>query len=256
MNLGHKRMIVSRLKGSVKLVIKTAAGIPMALLFDERIRNAICRIRWRLLQKNLKLLEGTEITSAVGRQTIDHNLGALKAAQAVFGMAGRMSLLLYPIAAVLKDRLATSRILIVGPRTEDDIFWAKSLGLRHTEGIDLFSYSKHIKLGDIHNSGLPSEFYDAVLLGWMISYSSDPERVVQECKRMLKPGGYLGIGIEANPQMGVLLDTDLRKNSLNCPADLIELVKSPVLFSNERYDPGARESYDCGVVFKVLKEPR
>src|SRR6202012_5952842 len=91
-----------------------------------------------------------------------------------------------------------TKVLIVGPRTEDDILWAKSLGLFNTDGLDLFSYSPYIKVGDIHKSGIPDASYDAVLLGWMLSYSSDPELVVAECLRILKPGGYLGIGIESD----------------------------------------------------------
>jgi hypothetical protein len=221
-----------------------------ALLFIDFIRLPYGRMRWLFLRGKLRFLEKTSTTEGVGEETVSHNLDALLHSNAAFGMAKRMSLLLFPLAAVLKDRLGSARVLIVGPRTEDDIFWARSLGLQDTTGLDLFSYSKHIGLGDIHNSGLSDNSYDAVLLGWMLSYSSQPETVVQECKRMLKPGGYLGIGIESNALQDIEGVRPPRVNALNSTADLIGLVDAPVVFSNEPYE---KITYDCGVLFKVLK---
>jgi SAM-dependent methyltransferase len=218
------------------------------MLFNDYSRFVICKTRWFWLKKNMRFLQQT--SESVGTDTIAHNLNAFNY-NAVFGMGRRMSLLLFPTAAVLKDRLDSARVLIVGPRSEDDIFWAKALGLRNTIGIDLFSYSPFIRLADIHESGLPSRSYDAVLLAWMISYSSDPARVVEECKNLLKPGGYLGIGIESNPAQKVTGVRPPRVNSLNSTADLIELVRCPVVFSNEPYEDVV---YDCAVIFKVREQ--
>jgi hypothetical protein len=86
----------------------------------------------------------------------------------------------------------------------------------------------------------------------MISYSKDPSTVVRECKRLLKPGGYLGIGIESNPAQKTVGIKPPRVNTLNSVSDLTELVQCPVAFSNEPYEEA---HYDCAVIFKVL-EPR
>jgi hypothetical protein len=219
-----------------------------SVLFIDSVRLRICKWRWIFLQKRLRFYHGSTTAGSIGQETVKHNLSAFEF-DAVFGMARRMSLLLFPVAALLKDQLNTARVLIVGPRTEDDIFWAWSLGLRNTEGMDLFSYSKYIAVGDIHNSEIASDAYDAVLLGWMISYSSDPAKVIEECKRILKPGGYLGIGIEANPLQRVEGIKPPRVNNLNSSKDLIELVQSPVVFTNEPYQD---IRYDCAIVFKIL----
>jgi hypothetical protein len=214
-----------------------------ALLRIDRLRYSLCRIRWKLLKRHTKFLNSFD--EAVGEQTISHNFGALEGNSA-FGMAARMSLLLYPVAAIFKDRLASIRVLIVGPRTEDDIFWARSLGMFNTEGMDLFTYSDMIKLGDIHRSGIGDQAYDVVLLGWMISYSSDPELVVRECLRILKPGGLLGIGIESNSRQKYDGVKPPRMNALNSPQDLADLVQLPMLFNN---DPHSDVTYDCGALF-------
>jgi len=213
-----------------------------ALIYVDKLRFLFSRLRWKLLKKNLRLAENTN--QAVGKQTIAHNLNAFNHS-AVFGMARRMSLLLFPLAALCKDNLHTTKVLIVGPRTEDDIY--------NTDGLDLFSYSPYIKIGDIHRSGIADASYDAVLLGWMISYSSEPEQVVAECLRILKPGGYLGIGIESNARQKVDGVKPPRMNALNCPADLAAIVRCPIVFSNDAYQD---VTYDCGVVFKnVIQQP-
>ncbi|HXX92597.1 MAG TPA: hypothetical protein VEN81_03130, partial [Planctomycetota bacterium] len=141
------------------------------LLFIDPIRFLFCKIRWMLLKGRLRTLD--RFADSVGSDAVRYNLSAFRH-NAVFGMGRRMSLLLFPIAALLKESLDSARVLIVGPRTEDDIFWARSLGLLRTTGLDLFSYSRLIELGDIHRTEYPAGSFDAVLLGWMISYSSDP----------------------------------------------------------------------------------
>jgi SAM-dependent methyltransferase len=218
------------------------------LLFIDPVRFLFCKIRWTFLKGRIRTLD--RHSPSVGHDAVKYNLSAFQH-NAVFGMGRRMSLLIFPIAAFLKEALNSARVLIVGPRTEDDIFWARSLGLVETTGLDLFSYSRFIQLGDIHRTDYPSGTFDAVLLGWMISYSSDPQTVVDECKRILKPGGYLGIGIESNPALqGIDPPPAPRKNSLNSPAELMALVREPVACTN---DPHDNVVYDCAVIFKVLK---
>lgn len=169
-----------------------------------------------------------------------------------FGMGGRMSIVLYPVASLLHHS-QTKKILLVGPRTEDDIFWAKGLGLNPV-GLDLMSYSPYIRLGDIHKTDFDDNQFDAIILGWMISYSSNPEQVIRECNRILKPNGFLGIGIESNKEikMGAKLDeNNVRVNYLNSAIDMIilgEKFNFKVVYTNDIDD--INSSYDCSVVLK------
>lgn len=193
----------------------------------------------------MKTLES--MTDGVGKHTIAHNMGAL-AGRAAFGMGNRMSILLYPLAAALRDA-EDPRVLIVGPRTEDDLFLAKSLGIRNVRGLDLFSYSEMIDIGDMHQTSYPSASFDAVVLGWVISYSTAPERLVAECKRILKPGGYLAFGIESNDEFRkTRVYNPPRVNPLNSGADIAELVKLPIVFL---HDPMLNRPTDNGVVFRL-----
>jgi len=215
------------------------------ILKMDRVRNLYCRIRYQFLKGNMRTLES--LSDAVGTHTLSHNKAALEG-PAGFGMANRMALLIYPVAAALRMK-PDAQVLIVGPRTEDDIFWTRALGLRNARGLDLFSYSKMIDVGDMHATRFESGQFDAVILGWVISYSSDPERMVKECKRIVKPGGYIGFGIESNPDVrrsGVF--SPPRVNALNSGADIARLANLPILFL---HDPEVDVPTDNAVVFQM-----
>jgi SAM-dependent methyltransferase len=215
------------------------------ILKIDVVRNYYCWMRYRFLKKGMRT--AADQTSGVGSHTIDHNLLALQS-RAGFGMGNRMALLLYPIAAARRGR-ADARVLIVGPRTEDDIFWARSLGLRNARGLDLFSYSDMIDVGDMHRTAYPAAHFDAVVLGWVVSYSSEPARLIAECKRIVKPGGYIGFGIESNPEhrrTGQYKPP--RVNALNSGKDIAALVGLPVTFV---HDPELDVPTDNAIVFQA-----
>jgi SAM-dependent methyltransferase len=217
----------------------------MQLLRIDPLRNAYCRLRYRLLKRRMKVMP--TMADRVGEHTIEHNIGALQD-RAAFGMGNRMALLLYPLAAALRDR-PDAKVLIVGPRTEDDLYWARALGMANVRGLDLFSYSPLIDVGDIHQTPYANESFDAVILGWVISYSAQPEALVQECKRITKTGGYLGFGIESNPEhRRTGKYGPPRVNALNSGHDIAQIVRAPVVFV---YDPMLEVPTDNAILFRV-----
>jgi ubiquinone/menaquinone biosynthesis C-methylase UbiE len=66
----------------------------------------------------------------------------------------------------------------------------------------------------------------------MISYTKDPATVVKECRRILKHGGLLGIGIEHIPIKNTSIDipekfgSTVRVNYLNTSGNIISLLDS------------------------------
>lgn len=196
----------------------------------DRLRNLYCWYRYQFMKGRLRT--HAQINSLVGSDAVSHNKGAL-VNKAAFGMGNRMALLLYPIAAALRQR-KDAQVLIVGPRTEDDIFWARALGLRNARGLDLFSYSDMIDIGDMHKTTYANGQFDAVILGWVISYSNDPESLINECKRIVKLSGYIAFGIESNPehrQSGQFKPP--RSNYLNSGKEIAALAKLPIMFIND-----------------------
>ncbi|MCA2882100.1 MAG: methyltransferase domain-containing protein [Microcystis sp. M046S1] len=225
---------------------RKATSIFWGLMKIDSIRFYFCKVRWNYYKNNFKILDN--YTSAVGVSTVDYNLSAFNN-NAVFGMGKRMSLLLYPLVALLRDYHSPS-VLIVGPRSEDDIFWARALGLSNTLGLDLFTYSKFVQLGDIHSTNYPNQSFDAILLGWMISYSSEPNKVINECKRLIKSGGFLGIGVQSDPAQKFNGISAPRMNHLNSSEDLISLVNEEIVFV---HDPKLEVAYECAVILKLRK---
>jgi hypothetical protein len=123
------------------------------------------------------------------------------------------------------------------------------LGLCNVRGFDLFSYSPWIDIGDIHQTNYADGEFNAVILGWVISYSQEPEHLVAECKRIIKRGGYLGFGIEGNPvhrRTGVCQPP--RVNALNSCADISRIVNEPIMFI---HDPELDVPTDNAVIFQL-----
>lgn len=225
----------------MKRLLRAFAKRSICLLRIDRIRFRFVKLRYSLFKRRMRFFDAG--CSEIGERTIPHNLDAF-AYDAAFGCGNRMALLIYPLVAYYHFHAVQRqdvKILVVGPRTEDDIFWLRAYGFLETIGLDLFSYSKYILLGDIHHVDFPSQSFDAVLLGWMISYSKDPRAVMKECRRILKPGGLLGIGIEHHP--GPVDRSSPRVNSLNTLHDLESLVASTgpaeAVFRYDHYNEAA-----------------
>mgnify|MGYP002817689803 CR=1 FL=1 len=159
-------------------------------------------------------------TQSATQEAIDSNFKLFDHSY-VFGMQGRMIPVLYPLSCLIKNK-SEARVLIIGPRTEDDIFLAKSLGITNCIGLDLITYSPHIILGDMHNIPFGDDEFDAVVFGWSIAYSSDPQLASSEALRITKHGGLIGIGWEW------ILPTEKLKdfNRVNTAADHLDLFKT------------------------------
>lgn len=132
-------------------------------------------------------------------------------------------MLLFPLRGFLFPDHKRARVLIVGPRTEDDILWAKSIGLRKARGLDLFSYSPMIELGNIHHTSYPDNHFDAVLLGWILPYVTDPRQVLLESVRILRRGGLVGLGWHYVPT-GSNNENTFSEHSINTHADVQKLI--------------------------------
>jgi len=139
------------------------------------------------LRRRLRTLDSGKAVKA----TLAHNLRHL------YWSNERMNLLLFPLA-VIETLRRDARILVVGPRNENDLYTLAGLGFRFENlvGLDLISYSPRIHLGDMHAIPFPDGSFDSVVCGWTLSYSTDPQRAANELARVTKPGGIVAIGVE------------------------------------------------------------
>ena len=102
-----------------------------------------------------------------------------------------------------KSEFKNLKVLSIGPRAEGEIFNIFSFGfeLKNITGVDLFSYSPLIKLGDMHNLEFIDENFDIVFMGWCLAYSNNPHKALSEVKRVLKKNGILIIGYSVNREI-------------------------------------------------------
>lgn len=210
------------------------------------LRFHYCKLRWIFKKKNVKVFQAQH--DATGDRTVTHNLDAFND-NAVFGMSGRMGLLIYPVVAFYRNAL-DANMLIVGCRTEDDLYWLKGYGYKNVQGYDLISYSNDVILGDFHQCQLADNSYDVVMLGWMITYTKNPELIISEAKRILKSGGLLCVGLD-HCHRAIRQEADSpAANELNSAADLVTLIDAEVIFLHEHnYSDGD----NCAVVFRIVK---
>jgi SAM-dependent methyltransferase len=139
------------------------------------------------IKRSLSILESQDAV----KTNAMHNLRSLYRAN------NRMQLLLYPLA-IIETLNRDSKILIIGPRNENDLYRLAGLGFssKNIVGLDLLSYSPRIKLGDMHDIPFPADHFDAVVCGWTLSYSTNPQRAINEILRVTRPNGIVAIGVE------------------------------------------------------------
>jgi hypothetical protein len=132
--------------------------------------------------------------------TIGHNLAQIKSPSALL----RPSMLINPLCSIdfIYRHLRNLKVLTVGPRNECEIFTLIAGGFlpENITALDLLSYSKFIDLGDMHEMPYEDDRFDVVLLPWVIGYSNDIPKAIDETMRVAKPGAYIGIGGECNPE--------------------------------------------------------
>lgn len=213
------------------------------MLIIPKLRTKFCKLRWKMRKGDMRFLDG--LGPEVRKSVIEHNLSAFNH-DAAFGCGNRMTLLMYPLSVLIQDK-KVSKVLIVGPRTEDDIYLAKALGFADTKGVDLFSYSPYIELGDCHRLPYQNAEFDAVVLGWVIAYCGDPHLALREAKRVLKPSGYLAIGWEWVPRNQKTDNLHIRGNTVNDASEYLEAVNMKPVFLN---DPDVLGNHNKSLIFK------
>ncbi len=199
------------------------------LLLIGAVRKIVCKIRFYYFVKIRRKVITLESKDAINN-TVSHNLRML----AKFGVK-RMDKLIKPIS-VLESVSKDSKILVIGPRNEDDILNLIGNGFnsKNIIGLDLISYSPLIEVGDMHNMRFSDSYFDVIICGWTLSYSNQPQKFAQELLRVVKNGGIIGIAVEysvmTNAQMialaGYSLSTDFDR--INSTDEIIKLFSGHV----------------------------
>jgi SAM-dependent methyltransferase len=170
-------------------------GLQALRMDPVRMRVAYARfVYFTRLRRRLSTLE--ESGEGIAVNAIRHNLKGLSDLT-----VNRSHMLVRPLS-VIEALGPESRILAIGPRTEGELLnlFAHGFSPDRVRGLDLISYSPLIELGNMHHLQYPDGSWDAVLLGWVLTYSTEQQRAAKEVLRVLRPGGIVAIGVEHNPR--------------------------------------------------------
>lgn len=175
-------------RASLTVRIKNAI---IQLFLVRTVRVIIGKIRYYYyfkLRRQLKTLESKNALT----ETVKHNLKAL----GTFGLK-RMDMIINPVS-VLENVSKDAKILVIGPRNEDDILNLIGHGFnaKNIIGLDLISYSPFIEVGDMHSTRFADSYFDVVVCGWTLSYSNQPQKFANEALRIIKDTGIIAIGVE------------------------------------------------------------
>ena len=129
------------------------------------------------------------------------NLSNLKKIYNQFS-GSKTKLITMPLFSIDYLNFENSKVLSVGPRNEGELYFIRSLGFRwkNIYSIDLISYSSKIKLGDIHETDYPDGLFDVVICGWVIPYSNNYKKILDEIYRISKNKSILCIGYTYIPE--------------------------------------------------------
>lgn len=107
-----------------------------------------------------------------------------------------------PLCSIDYLNFEEAKILSVGPRNESELYFIRSLGFqwKNISSIDLISYSSKIKLGDIHETIYKDNQFDVIVCGWVIPYSNNYKKILDEIYRISKNKGVVCIGYTYIPE--------------------------------------------------------
>ena len=138
--------------------------------------------------------------------TISHNRRAIDGA--VFKSPHRTLRLINPLSSIQDVFLGAARmkVLSIGPRTDMELLHLVGVGFKpgNITGLDLISTTPWIDLGDMHALPYPAQSFNVVVSGWVLGYSSNAQKAMDEMLRVVKPGGLLAIGCTYNPEAAAI----------------------------------------------------
>lgn len=153
------------------------------------IRYAYMRLRLHVLL----LVRGVREIGEHGSisRTVSHNLRFLRS----YNTRNERLLL----SSMCIENLQSAKSLIIGCRTEEELFLFRGYGIRDVSAVDIMSYSPRVDLGDMHALPYAESSFDFVFCSYTLSYSDNPRRAAAEIVRVAKDGGSVAIAIEYCP---------------------------------------------------------
>jgi len=168
------------------------------LLHVPEVRNLITVARYKKLIAEAEARQTEEAETSI-EGAVSHNLKNMQKMMAL----DRPQLIIAPLVSIdpITKKRNDMKVLTIGPRTEAELLTLFTHGFmpHNVSAIDLVSYSPWVDIGDMHDIPHPDDSFDLVLMGWVLSYSTNPEKAAAEAVRVARPGAYISVGCEYQP---------------------------------------------------------
>jgi len=100
---------------------------------------------------------------------------------------------------IIKNCIAIGEsALTIGCANTEEIQLLKNIGFKNAIGIDLCPNFPGIVKMDMHDIKYDNNSFDFILLSHSLEHAFDFKKVIQECDRVLKNGGYIAIEVPVN----------------------------------------------------------
>ena len=113
------------------------------------------------------------------------------------------------------------KCLCLGARVGQEVVALHEMGIKDSIGIDIVPHEPHVLQGDIHDLGFEDNTFDFIYTN-IIDHSIDPQKMISEAERVLKPGGLMMLQI----QLGINQDEYTEFVIDNIYLDIVSLFNS------------------------------
>ena len=131
-----------------------------------------------------------------------------------------------------------SQILLIGSRSENELFYLKSYGFKNITCIDILSYSPTIKCMDMHDLKFKNNKFDVVICGWTMVYSQNEKKCADEIIRVSKNNSVIAIGYAKRKVKKIKLKKGLivPKKNANNAKQILKLFSVAIKKNIFKYD--------------------
>ena len=180
-------------------MVQLVAANPTDLLLSPACRQYLAKDQFE--KRGAPVTVFADVAAGTMPGTVSHNRTEIDSG--AFASAARTLRLINPLTAIQDVFLgaANMKVLSIGPRTEMELLHLVGAGFhpKNITAVDLISTSPWIELGDMHALPYADRAFDIVISGWVLGYSKDQQKAVDEILRVTKDGGLAAIGTTYNP---------------------------------------------------------
>jgi methyltransferase family protein len=180
--------------------ISSHLGNPKVLLQMQFARQVVARDRAAHFLKAKEAARVENETSLVASNTLEYNLEGARTA----AMLDRPMVMANVVSSLsrVQQRIGQLDVLSIGPRSEIEIFGLIGAGFspERIRAVDLFSYSPLVEVGDMHRLPYADNSFDALFVGWVLSYSRDQTVVARELIRVARDRAVVALAGDYSDQ--------------------------------------------------------